>query len=55
MALVEEYCIFFAREQWQANVEIGVTKSRAAVSKAYLGAEVVGYDPHPSIKAPIAV
>jgi len=30
--------IFFARESWQANVEIGITKSRAAVSEDLLGA-----------------
>ena len=35
MALLPECDIFFARESWQANVEIGITKSRAAVSEGY--------------------
>jgi len=33
--LLAECDIFFARESWQANVEIGITKSRAAVSEGY--------------------
>jgi len=48
MALVEERCIFFAREHWQANVEIGITKKRGRRFQRLLGAELVGYDPHPS-------
>ncbi len=53
-ALVEECCIFFAREYWQANAEIGVKKPGRRF-QMLLSAEVVSYDRHPSIKAPIAV
>jgi hypothetical protein len=35
MALLAECDIFFAREFRQANVEIGITKRRAAVSEGY--------------------
>ena len=33
--LLAECDIFFAPNTWQVNVEIGITKSRAAVSEGY--------------------
>jgi len=52
MALAEECCIFFAREHWQANVEIGITKKPGRRFQMLLSAEVVGYDPHPIDQGP---
>jgi len=35
MALLAECDLFFARESWQANVKIGIRKSRTAISEGY--------------------